>query len=131
MTKELRILVYDKLEGRCAYCGEEITYNEMQVDHIIPKEFFIWHIKNKFKVPKFLKHLTESDVNHIDNLFPACRVCNKWKAAHCLELFRSELKAQPDRLNERSSNYRIAKRYGMVFEVIDPDIVFYFEKINH
>ena len=122
-----RNTVLQKFNSHCAYCGEEITLKDMQIDHVIPKEFFIWHIKNKHKVPSFLTHLKEEDVNHIDNLMPACRVCNKWKSAHDLELFRSELEEQVKRLNLYSSNYRIAKRYGLVKE--QPiKIKFYFEQ---
>jgi len=121
--------IYNKYDGRCAYCGESIELKDMQVDHIIPKQFFVWHIKNKFKIPLFLLHLKEEDVNHIDNLFPTCRVCNKWESAHHLELFRSELSEQVKRLNDYSSNYRIAKRYGLVMEVFTP-IIFYYEKFK-
>jgi 5-methylcytosine-specific restriction endonuclease McrA len=120
--------VYNKCGGRCAYCGNQIKIKEMQVDHIIPTSFFSQHINNKVRVPKFLNHLTESDVNHMDNLLPTCRVCNKWKSAHDLELFRKEIEEQVRRLNDYSSNYRMAKRYGLVEETIKP-IIFYFEVI--
>lgn len=121
--------VYDKYNGHCAYCGQEITIKEMQVDHIIPTSFFLNHIKNNFRVPKFLSHLKEGDENHIDNLFPTCRVCNKWKSAHDLELFRKELSEQIRRLNDYSSNYRMAKRYGQLKETVTP-IIFYFENVD-
>ena len=127
IKKEVREKVYNKLEGHCAYCGGEILIKEMQVDHIIPQSFFEHHVKNKFRVPKFLEHLTLADVNHIDNLHPACRVCNKWKSAHDLELFRSELFEQVKRLNGYSSNYRMAKKYNLITETVKP-IVFYFEE---
>lgn len=38
MTKEERLKVYNKYGGRCAYCGREIEYKDMQVDHIVPKQ---------------------------------------------------------------------------------------------
>jgi len=118
--------VYVKYKGHCAYCGEEINIKDMQVDHIIPKRNFETSIKNNFRIPSFLKHLTLDDMNHIDNLNPTCRVCNNWKGSHYLELFRSEISEQVKRLNERSSNYRMAKKYGQLKETIKP-IVFYFE----
>lgn len=42
MTKKvsngfIRQAVYAKYNGHCAYCGCEIDYNDMQVDHIEPK----------------------------------------------------------------------------------------------
>jgi hypothetical protein len=122
-----RQIVYDKYRGHCAYCGEVISIKDMQVDHIIPQWNFVWDIKNKFKVPPFLIHLTELDVNHIDNLLPTCRVCNKWKSAHSLDVFRTEIEEQLKRLNDYSSNYRIAKKYGLVKEM-PSKITFYFER---
>lgn len=36
MNKELREQIYHKYDGRCAYCGREIEYKDMQVDHLEP-----------------------------------------------------------------------------------------------
>jgi 5-methylcytosine-specific restriction endonuclease McrA len=126
MKKSDRQIIFDKYDGHCTYCGEKISIKEMQVDHIVPKCNYLMHVGNKYKVPEFLNHLTLSDIDHIDNLMPTCRVCNKWKSAHSLELFRSELFEQIKRLNAYSSNYRIAKRYGLVKET-GYTIEFYFE----
>jgi 5-methylcytosine-specific restriction endonuclease McrA len=122
-----RLQVYNKYNGRCGYCGIQIAIKDMQVDHIISKLNFIQQLTNKIHVPLFLKHLTVADLNHKDNLMPTCRVCNKWKSSFHLELFRHELQQQLKRLNEYNSNYRIAKRYGLIAEVEKP-IMFYFEK---
>jgi 5-methylcytosine-specific restriction endonuclease McrA len=123
-----REIIYDKCNYRCAYCGEQLLFKDMQIDHIIPQSNFIMHIKNKYKVPEFLKHLTENDLNHYDNLLPTCRVCNKWKDTFDLESFRYELSEQTKRLTQYSSSYRIAKKYGLIEETKKP-IVFYFETI--
>lgn len=125
-SKQKRIEIHSKYNGKCAYCGEDILLKDMQIDHIIPQEMYVKHVRNNFRIPSFLKHLTEVDMNHDDNLNPSCRVCNKWKSAHDLEFFRRELSEQVKRLNERSSNYRIAKKYNQIEEVVKP-IVFYFE----
>lgn len=130
-TKEQRIQVHGKFGGKCAYCGNDIELRRMQIDHVIPVWNFMVHIKNNWKVPDFLKHLTENDVNHIDNLFPSCPVCNGWKKTFYLELFRHEIEEQIKRLNEYSANFRIAKRYGLVQET-PKKVVFYFETLqNH
>lgn len=126
-NKNLRVEIYNKYNGKCAYCGSDINIRQMQVDHIIPKLNFIKHVTNKFRIPSFLRHLTSEDMNHIDNLNPACGVCNKWKSAHDLELFRSEIEAQVKRLNEYSASYRMAKRYGLINEN-EIKIKFYFER---
>jgi 5-methylcytosine-specific restriction endonuclease McrA len=36
MNMTTRRLVYDKYGGRCAYCGKELRFEDMQVDHIVP-----------------------------------------------------------------------------------------------
>lgn len=36
LTKDERMAVYKKTNGHCAYCGCELEYKDMQVDHVIP-----------------------------------------------------------------------------------------------
>lgn len=127
--KSNRQKIFEKYGGHCAYCGEEITIKDMQVDHIIPKNEFWSHIKNDIHIPEFLRHLKLNDLNHIDNLNPACRVCNKWKSAFHLELFRFELSEQLKRLHKNIAPYRMAKKYGLIEEKSKP-IVFYFETLQ-
>lgn len=100
----------------------------MQVDHIIPQYEFVKHVRNNFRIPSFLSYLTDIDLNHIDNLMPTCRICNKWKSAFDLEFFRQEISRQVERLNNYSSNYRMAKKYGLISEN-NKEIVFYFETL--
>lgn len=123
-----RSLVLKKTNGRCAYCGCEVHIGNMQVDHVIPKSYFLRKSLYTFKRPEWLNHLTDSDMNHIDNLLPSCRVCNKWKSDFTLDYFRHEIYAQVKRLNDYSANYRMAKRYGQVKET-PTTIQFYFETI--
>ena len=35
LTPAERRAVYDKMGGRCAYCGEQLNYEDMQVDHVV------------------------------------------------------------------------------------------------
>lgn len=121
-----RKLIYDKFGGKCAYCGCELN-GKFQVDHIIPQRNFETHIKNNWRIPEFLSHLTISQLNHIDNLFPSCASCNKYKDTHCLETFRYELGEMRKRLNNLSTHYKISKRFGLIKEIEKP-IVFYFEE---
>lgn len=127
MTKRQRTQVHSKYGSRCAYCGELVVYSMFQVDHIIPQSLFFAFVKNKFQVPAFLKHLNIEDVDHIDNLNPACRKCNGFKSSFHLEFFRSELQSQLERAKKYSTNYRFALKYNQVKETPQP-IVFYFEK---
>lgn len=126
-SKQQRKIIHSKFNGKCAYCGSEIEIKDMQVDHIIPQRNFIPCVTNRYKIPFFLNHLTVNDLNHIDNLNPACRVCNKWKDTFDLEQFRFEISQQIIRLNKYSASYRLSKKYNLIQEIITP-IQFYFEK---
>ena len=126
-SKKKREEVHGKYNGCCSYCGQDIAYSDMQVDHIIPKSNFETTIHNKYRVPKFLNHLTLEDVNHIDNLNPSCRRCNKFKDSMDLETFREELQKQLERAETTSANFRRALQFGQVIKT-PRDIVFHFEK---
>lgn len=121
--------VYDKCNGHCAYCGISIAIKDMQVDHMIPQSNYLWHLKNNFKIPPFLAHLKLDDVNHADNLMPTCRSCNGFKSTLDLELFRSEVGEQINRLRRSKPTFRLAERFGLI-ECKPKEIVFYFETLN-
>ena len=64
MTKKQRQQVYAKYSGHCAYCGKEISYEEMQVDHIKPKQRgWVYNPENV-------------GTDTMDNYNPSCRACN-------------------------------------------------------
>jgi len=115
--------VLDKYNGHCAYCGCEITQKTMQVDHIKNQHGF-WIGKKGYQVHKGIKD--DTDINGIDNLNPACAVCNKWKSTFSIEDFRYEISEQINRAEKTSANFRMAKRYGLI-QVLDKPIKFYFE----
>jgi 5-methylcytosine-specific restriction endonuclease McrA len=117
MKKEIRQIVYEKYDGHCAYCGIKMKIKEMQVDHLVSQFHFKFNMAEKY---------TDKELNDINNLIPSCRVCNKWKSCHSLEAFRFEIQEQLKRLNEYSSNFRLAKKYGLVEEK-PQSILFYFE----
>lgn len=120
--------IYEKYNGHCWYCWIEIKFKEMEVDHIISKANFRSDVLNRHYVPYFLLGLWLDDVNSRDNLMPTCRTCNWYKSSMHLERFRKEIKMQVQRL-ERSINYKLAKRYGMVTDNNVGEIKFYFETI--
>lgn len=67
--------------------------------------------------------------DNIDNLMPSCASCNINKHSESLESFRSMIKAYMKHLNDINTQYKIAKRYGLVTEN-DIEIVFYFETLK-
>lgn len=109
IPKRIRELVYAKCGGHCAYCGREIAYKDMQVDHI----------KAQYK----------GGTDEAENLLPACRMCNFRKQTLSVEQFRREIKDQCNGLFERSFQARMSLAYGLI-ERVDKPIVFYFEKLN-
>lgn len=119
--------VYEKYEGHCAYCGREIKFKEMQVDHIIPKSELKYH----FKVTPPPGHESvynkiEKKIMSFENLMPSCRLCNHYKRSQSLEEFRITIKT----LNERLGKiyiFRVAMNFGIV-ETKWWDGLFYFEK---
>ena len=106
--------IHKKYNGRCAYCGEEITLQSMQIDHIVSKTMH-------YKYPGI-------EPNRIDNLNPSCRKCNNFKTVWGIEEFRHELEMQVDRLR-RVSQFDRALRYGLV-EITNKPVTFYFEQVS-
>lgn len=96
--------------GHCAYCGTEITFRGMQIEHKIPLK------------------LNGSDT--LENMLPACRSCNHYKHTLDVEGFREYLAGIPKRLARDDVAYQVALRFGIV-EVKEQDIVFYFEKAGN
>lgn len=107
-TKEERQQIYDKFNGHCAYCGCEITLQQMQADHIEPLEL--------------------GGKDEISNLYPSCRSCNHYKHTLTLERFRAALTRMPSVLMRDNVTYRNAVRFGLIKHPTDPKIKFYFEK---
>ena len=58
---------------------------------------------------------------------PACASCNINKHAMKLEDFRALIAGFMKHLNERNTQYKIAKRFGLVAEEAKP-VIFYFEQ---
>lgn len=127
ISKKDREKVFNKYGGHCAYCGCEITLKSMHVDHYLSQRNFLHHILNNWRIPEHLTHLDVDDVDHIDNLMPACVSCNKYKTANHIEAFRADLQAQAQRLRNNNPMIRLNERFGII-QIIEKPIVFYFEK---
>lgn len=114
IPKKIRKQVYAKYNGHCAYCGCELAYKDMQVDHIESVERAFWMGK-------------EAD-NSINNYNPACRQCNFYKSTYPLEMFRENITKTMIPNLQKNFNYRLAIKYGFVEEKEIKPVVFYFEK---
>lgn len=89
MKKEIREKVFAKYNGHCAYCGKVITYNEMQVDHLIPQRLLA--VEYDF-----------DEIECFENYMPSCRRCNHYKRGNSLETFRTMISEIPNKLHRDS-----------------------------
>lgn len=114
---KMRKTVFEKYEGHCAYCGCEL-----------PK---IWHIDHMLPVQRspFTGEKLHPERDHIDNMMPSCPSCNINKHSETLEQFRKMIKGYMKHLNEISTQFKMAKKYGLVSEN-DIEVKFYFETLN-
>lgn len=113
ISKKTRQAVYEKFQGRCAYCGREIAYKDMQVDHFRPQR--AWNKE-------------ESGTDEINNLMPSCRMCNHYKRAHSLETFRRYIAEIPHKLQENYI-FKVGVVYGNV-QADEKEVKFYFERVQ-
>ena len=107
-STKIRKEVHQKFDGRCAYCGHEITQQQMQVDHIRPRAL--------------------NGANSMDNLNPSCHACNNYKLTWSLDMLRNRISDQINLARRYSVNFRLAERYGLI-EVTGKPVVFYFERV--
>lgn len=106
MKKDIRQKVWKKYDCKCAYCGNELKYDKMQVDHINAK------------------YLGGKD--DINNYNPSCRECNFYKSTFTIEGFRNQIATILDRV-KKPFIVRLAIKYGLIsFKPFDG--LFYFEK---
>lgn len=89
----------------------------MQVDHVIPMEFYELYQANGF------------DLDTMDNYLPACRSCNHYKSTLTIKKFRKAIENYPIVLERDSVTYRNAVRFGMV-QPTPKKVQFYFEAVK-
>lgn len=107
ISKDKRKLVYEKCDGHCAYCGRQLEYKDMQVDHLHPV------------------YLGGKD--ELENYMPACRACNFYKSTMSIEDLREQIGLLQKRLNNIFI-YKLALSYGVIEET-SKEIKFYFEEL--
>jgi len=126
-SKKDRKIIFNKYDGHCAYCGD-LLQKGWHVDEMLAvkrnhkydksKQKFVWD--GTYQHPERL---------NIDNQMPSCPSCNINKHSGTIEDFRNLISGFMKHLNEVNTQYKIAKRYGLVKEEVKP-VVFFFEKFN-
>lgn len=107
LTKNERREVYKKFNGHCAYCGCELPFDKMAVDHV--------------------KSLYNGGEDELTNMFPSCRSCNHYKSTLTLKLFRESVERFHTVLMRDSVTYKNAVRFGQVLPQ-PHKVEFYFER---
>ena len=116
MNKKTRDLVKSKYNNKCAYCGCELKKG-WHVDHLEPI------------VRNWLNGTCEKPENeNLENYNPSCASCNIQKNSYTLEQFRENIKQFVNSLNQYSTQYKFAKKYGLVKET-EIEVKFYFETL--
>lgn len=127
LPKEIRRKVYEKYNGHCAYCGKEINYNEMQVDHATA--FAQEYYANEEKRKRTARMIDDDSINDISNLMPSCRACNFYKGGNDIEGLRRKILGQLEHTCKSTFQTRLAMQYNMI--TYHPwDGKFYFERIK-
>lgn len=114
MKKHHRQSIYSKFGGRCAYCGCELPKN-WHADHVEPI------VRNKDT-----NDCQRPENENIDNYYPACPSCNIQKNSFTVEQFRDNIQNFVNSLNQYSTQYKFAKKYGLIEET-QKKVRFFFE----
>lgn len=104
---DFKTKVFEKFNGRCAYCGNEITVNNMTVDHIYPKSL--------------------GGSLSMFNCNPSCTRCNTLKANGTVEELREKILNSIQEL-KTNKHFQMVKKYKLT-EIISEEVKFYFEEI--
>ena len=127
LTKKQRAELYNKYDGKCAYCGCELP-TRWHADHIVAvKREFEFIKKGSTYISQSTGILEKPHLDVFENMNPSCPECNHYKSSMPLESFRCELSKQVERAEKSSKNFKFALKYGQV-KLTPTPITFYFEK---
>jgi len=131
-----RKAIWDKSGGKCWYCGCDLPEKGWHADHLEPIGRRPPKITHEFEeIEGVLKRRrievkrppSHPERDHIENLVPACQSCNTIKGMGDIEEFRETIQQFIGSLNKYSTQYKFAKKYGLIVET-QQSVVFWFEK---
>ena len=114
--KRIRQLIFDKYNGKCAYCGCELI--KMSIDHIEP-----------LRRDLDFRYKDKKGSDAIENYNPCCYSCNSSKCSLTLEEFRKQIEGRHEFLLKYSSEYRSMVRFNRI-QINTEQVKFYFEIHN-
>ena len=119
-----RLILFDKYDGKCAYCGCDLQkgWHADHIDAVIRNRVYNyekrqWVFDGTFERP-------HNDC--LSNMNPSCAKCNINKRDMTIERFRLSIKDYVESLNKYSVQYQMAKKYNLVKEQ-EIEVIFYFE----
>jgi len=131
MKKEQRLRVYNKYSCKCAYCGNDLEYKNMQVDHLHPKARSYWYKSEKMKIQYGLRG---DNIDSFENLMPSCRRCNHYKRSHTLDEFAKLIRTLHERIKDQYI-VKVAVDYELItfnrfngyfwFQIMETDYIKY------
>ena len=126
MKKHERELIFNKFGGKCSYCGCELQKG-WHTDHIEPivRDFDWNRDKGRYEATGSCR---KPENETLENYNPSCASCNIQKNSFTIEEFRNNIKQFVNSLNQYSTQYKFAKRYGLVLET-EKEVKFYFETV--
>lgn len=101
-SKKERLLILEKTNGRCAYCGIKLE-KRWHVDHIKP-------------IQRNSHGLDHPERDCFENIIASCSSCNINKHSMNVDNFRLFIKNFIISLNRDSTQYKLAKRFGLIKE---------------
>lgn len=117
LNKIQRVELHGKYNGLCAYCGDELIKG-WHADHIEP-------IRRNGDGT-----CLNPERELFENYNPACASCNILKSSYSIDEFRRIIGQFISSLNKYNTQYKFAKRYGLVDET-EKEVVFHFELFNN
>lgn len=106
--------ILSKTDGKCMYCGCDLSGTKWQADHLYP----VIRVDGVCRNP-------ELDV--FDNLFPSCGPCNNFKGPYSIEGMRFRVQEQFYNIPKSSTGMRQLIRLGLV-DMSEKPVKFWFEE---
>ena len=105
-----KVLVLQKYDGKCSYCGNNMGEGEFSVDHFVPKVL--------------------GGTSDIENLMPSCITCNKTKNKKSIEEFRLTLQLKKLGMFQIVNHVQAKKLIDLGVKFPHEDHIFYFEIVG-
>jgi 5-methylcytosine-specific restriction endonuclease McrA len=117
----IRMLIFNKYKGHCAYCGCKLNPKHFSVDHIEPK------FRNYSNLELSKMSLIRGE-DKLENLNPCCSGCNSSKSSFSLEKWREEINTKFTRLMKYEPSFNLLVRLN-ILPTKGKKWLFYFEKL--